>query len=75
MNSTLKSLMFWVVLVVVGVLIWNFSTKYQQHDRPISFSEFMSWADSGGVRSVVIDVPSSRARGSPDSASKTITSA
>ena len=54
MNSTLKSLLFWVVLVVVGVLIWNFSTKFQQHDRPISFSEFMSWADSGGVRSVVI---------------------
>ena len=27
MNSTLKSLLFWVVLVVVGVLIWNFSTN------------------------------------------------
>ena len=26
MNSTLKNLVFWMVLVVVGVLIWNFST-------------------------------------------------
>ena len=30
LNSTLKSLVFWVVLVVVGVIIWNFSTKFQQ---------------------------------------------
>ena len=29
LNSTLKSLLFWMVLVVVGVLIWNFSTKFQ----------------------------------------------
>ena len=50
MNSTLKSLLFWVVLVVVGVLIWNFSTKFQQHDQPITFSEFMSWADVGQRR-------------------------
>ena len=29
LNSTLKSLVFWMVLVVVGVLVWNFSTKFQ----------------------------------------------
>ena len=33
MNSTLKSLLFWMVLVVVGVLIWNFSTKFQHARR------------------------------------------
>ena len=49
MNSTLKSLAFWMVLVVVGVLIWNFSTKFQQHDRQVNFSEFMSWVESGTV--------------------------
>ena len=33
MNSTLKSLLFWMVLlVVVGVLIWNFSTKFQHRE-------------------------------------------
>ena len=30
LNSTLKSLLFWMVLVVVGVLIWNFSTTFQR---------------------------------------------
>ena len=54
MNPTVKSLLFWVVLVVVGVLIWNFSTKFQQHERTISFSELMSWADRGDVREVMI---------------------
>ena len=49
MNPTVKSLLFWVVLVVVGVLIWNFSTKLQQHERTISFSELMSWADRGDL--------------------------
>ena len=33
MNSTLKSLLFWMALVVVGVLIWNVSTKFQQNDH------------------------------------------
>ena len=51
MNSTLKSLVFWMVLVVVGVLIWNFSTKFQQtRPRPITFSEFMSQVDAGHRR-------------------------
>ena len=54
MNSTVKSLLFWMVLVVVGVLVWNFSTRFQSHDRPVSFSEFMSWVDSGQVARVTI---------------------
>ena len=33
MNSTLKSLLFWMVLVVVGVLVWNFSTRFQTRDK------------------------------------------
>jgi len=54
LNSTLKSLLFWMVLVVVGVIIWNFSTKFQQHDRQVTFSDFMSWADSGSLARVEI---------------------
>ena len=55
MNSTLKSLLFWMALVVLGVLIWNFSTKFQSGSpRTVNFSEFMSWADSGGVARVTI---------------------
>jgi cell division protease FtsH len=54
LNSTLKSLLFWMVLVVVGVLIWSFSTKYQTRDHRLTFSEFMSAVDSGNVSHVVI---------------------
>ena len=54
MNSTLKSLLFWVVLVVIGVVIWNFSTHFQQHETPISFTDFMIRAESGSLQSVVI---------------------
>ena len=54
MNSTLKSLLFWMVLVVLGVLIWNFSTKLHQNERTIMFSDFMSQADAGTISRVDI---------------------
>ena len=54
MNSTLKSLLFWMVLVVVGVLIWNFSTTFQGKDQTISFSHFISMVDAGEVEAVTI---------------------
>jgi cell division protease FtsH len=53
-SSTLKSLVFWVALFIVGVLIWNVSTKFQQHERRVSFSEFMSWVDAGSVARVEV---------------------
>jgi len=54
LNSTLKSLLFWMVLIVGVVLIWNFSNSFQQRDRVITFSEFMQRVDSGQVASVTI---------------------
>jgi cell division protease FtsH len=54
LNSTLKSLLFWMVLIVVGVLIWNFSTTFQRPESPISFSEFLHDVDNGEVQSVTI---------------------
>jgi cell division protease FtsH len=42
------------VLFVVGMLIWNFSTKFQSHERTISFSEFIQSVDSGGIAGVTI---------------------
>ncbi|HEY2830204.1 MAG TPA: ATP-dependent zinc metalloprotease FtsH, partial [Thermoanaerobaculia bacterium] len=54
MNSTLKSLLFWLVLVVVAVVIWNVSTKLQPHHRVLPFSEFLSLVDSGQVAKVEI---------------------
>jgi cell division protease FtsH len=54
LNSTLKSLVFWMVLVVVGVLVWNFSSNLQRKAQDVSFSEFISWVDAGQVEQVTI---------------------
>jgi cell division protease FtsH len=54
LNSTLKSLLFWVVLFVIGVLIWNVSTKLQRPDHQVSFSEFISQVDSGKIAQATI---------------------
>jgi ATP-dependent Zn protease len=43
-----------MVLVVVGILVWNFSTRFQTNERPIPFSEFMNSVNAGGVEKVTI---------------------
>ncbi|HEX5473575.1 MAG TPA: ATP-dependent zinc metalloprotease FtsH [Vicinamibacterales bacterium] len=54
MNSTLKSLLFWMVLIVVGVLIWQFSTSFQRTETPIPFTTFLKHVDDQQVVSVTI---------------------
>ena len=54
MNSTLKSLLFWMVLVFVGLLVWNFSRTFQSREQAMSFSTFMSQVEAGQVSSVTI---------------------
>ena len=49
LNSTLKSLLFWMVLIVVGVLIWQFSTTFQRSENQIAFSPFLKNVDQGEV--------------------------
>jgi cell division protease FtsH len=46
--------MFWMVLVVVALLIWNVSTRFQQNERQVSFSDFMTQVEAGSVARVVI---------------------
>jgi cell division protease FtsH len=41
MNSTLKSLLFWLALIVVGLLVWELSTNFQRAGTPIPFSKFV----------------------------------
>jgi cell division protease FtsH len=40
MNSTLKSLLIWMVLILVGVLIWQFQFSQQRPESDFSFSDF-----------------------------------
>ena len=43
-----------MVLIAVGGLVWNFSTKYQAAAKSLSFSEFMASVDAGQVERVTI---------------------
>ena len=52
MNSTLKSLLFWMVLVVIGILIWEFSTNFQRNDTPVNLTEFLDKVDHNEINHV-----------------------
>ena len=54
MNSTLKRVLFGMVLVVVGVLGWHVTTEFQTPERPVAFSDFLADVDSGKVEQVTI---------------------
>jgi cell division protease FtsH len=56
-SSTLKSLLFWMVLVVVAVLIWNFSTGLQGSEQIIPFSDFLAKVHADEVEEVTITGP------------------
>jgi cell division protease FtsH len=47
-------LLFWMVLIVVGVLIWNFSNAFQRTETPMPFSQFLEHVQKENVASVVI---------------------
>jgi cell division protease FtsH len=51
-NSTLKSLLFWVVLVVILGLIWQFSASWQSSSSEIKFTEFMTRVQAKEVAEV-----------------------
>jgi len=48
-NSTTRSLLFWMVLVVAVVLVWSLSSQFRTGDTPVDFSEFIRWVDTGVV--------------------------
>ena len=52
MNSTLKSLLFWVALVVIGLLIWQLTTTFQRAGQPIAFSSFIDKVKANEVDKV-----------------------
>lgn len=41
MNSTVKSLIFWLVLIVIGVLVY----RYSRGPAPLPFEDFMARVD------------------------------
>jgi cell division protease FtsH len=55
-NSTVKTVVFWLVIVLCAVLLWQVvtSSKGSVKDAEVSFSQFMSDVDAGKVKEVTI---------------------
>jgi cell division protease FtsH len=55
-NSTVKTVVFWLVIILSAVLLWQVVKQGNsgQKDKDISFSQFMSDVDQGIVKEVTI---------------------
>jgi cell division protease FtsH len=55
-NSTVKTVVFWLVIILSGVLLWQVvkAGGSGAKDREINFSEFMSQVDQGNVAEVTV---------------------
>lgn len=56
MNSTVKTVVFWLVIVLCAVLLWQVvtSSKGGVKEADVSFSQFLSDVDQGKVKDVTI---------------------
>ena len=54
MNSTMKNLMFWMVAALLIMLFWSVSSRIQQKEKQLTFSDFMEQVDRGSVAEVTI---------------------
>jgi cell division protease FtsH len=53
MNSTLKSLLFWLGVIVLAALIWNFMSS-QNANNTISFTDFLTAVDRAEVGEITV---------------------
>jgi len=55
-NSTVKTVVFWMVIVLSGVLLWQVvkAGGGGPKERDVNFSEFMSQVEQGNVRDVTL---------------------
>ncbi len=56
MNSTVKTVVFWLVIILSAVLLWQVvkAGNTGQKDKEVNFSQFMSDVDQGNVKEVTI---------------------
>src|SRR5688500_14477277 len=43
-----------MVLIVVGVMIWQFTNNFQRAENPMAFAVFLQYVEKGEVQSVTI---------------------
>jgi len=55
-NSTVKTIVFWLVIVLAGVLLWQVvkGANSGAKEREINYSEFMSQVDQNNVSEVTV---------------------
>jgi cell division protease FtsH len=63
-NSTVKTVIFWLVIVVSAILLWQVvrSGSAAKTEKPINFSEFLTNVDQGNVNEVTIDAQQLRGK-------------
>ena len=56
MNRTIKSVLFWLVIVAAAMILWKAvnTQRTEQAVREISYSEFLSLVEAGNVSKVTI---------------------
>jgi cell division protease FtsH len=54
LNSTLKSLVFWMVLIVVGAMVWKFSNSLNSPAENMKLSDFMVAVQNQQIATVQI---------------------
>ena len=56
MNSNVKTIIFWAVLICVAVLLWAVvKNGHSKPDRALNFSEFLNEVEAGNIKSVSIN--------------------
>ena len=57
MNSTVKTVVFWLVIVISAFLLWQVvrTSASGQKDKEVNFSQFMADVDQGNVQEVTIN--------------------
>ena len=55
MNSTVKTVVFWVVMLATALLLWQVvRTGSPSRERELSFSEFMNQAEQGNIGEITL---------------------
>jgi len=73
-NSTIKTVLFWAVIIVSAVLLWQVvrTGTTGQKDKEIGFSEFLAEVDAGNVHDAVFNGQEVKGKFKNDSAYHTI---
>ena len=70
-NSTVKQVVFWLVILLSGILLWSVvkNNNTGVKEREINFSQFLSEVDQGKIKDVTVDGQNVRGNYSNEKAS------